>query len=129
MTEIREDWSQYILLVSDQHHDSPFCDRKLEKEHLDEALDKGAFIFMGGDTCDAMQGHKDPRASYDNLDPALKVDKYFDAVVDFNAKFYAPYARHDEKIDQLEKKVTTWSLTNTLAAVGAFITALFMKGS
>ena len=37
--------------------------------------------------------------------------------------------RHDEKIDSLEKKVNTWSLTNTLAAIGAFITALFMKGS
>lgn len=37
--------------------------------------------------------------------------------------------RHNEKIDSLEKKVNTWSLTNTLAAIGAFITALFMKGS
>ena len=37
--------------------------------------------------------------------------------------------KHSEKIDQLEKKVITWSLTNTLAAIGAFITALFMKGS
>jgi hypothetical protein len=37
--------------------------------------------------------------------------------------------RHDEKIDQLEKKINTWSLTNTLAAIGAFITALFIKGS
>jgi hypothetical protein len=37
--------------------------------------------------------------------------------------------RHDEKIDSLEKKVNTWSLTNTLAAIGAFVTALFMKGS
>ena len=37
--------------------------------------------------------------------------------------------RHDEKIDSLENKVNTWSLTNSLAAIGAFITALFMKGS
>lgn len=37
--------------------------------------------------------------------------------------------KHNEKIDQLEKKVTAWSLTNTLAAIGAFITAIFMKGS
>jgi len=37
--------------------------------------------------------------------------------------------RHNEKIDQLEKKVNAWSLTNTIAAIGAFITALFMKGS
>lgn len=37
--------------------------------------------------------------------------------------------KHTEKIDQLEKKVNTWNLTNTLAAVGAFIAALFLKGS
>lgn len=37
--------------------------------------------------------------------------------------------RHTEKIDQIEKKVNTWNLTNTLAAIGAFITALFMKSS
>jgi uncharacterized protein (UPF0179 family) len=37
--------------------------------------------------------------------------------------------KHSEKIEQLEKKVNTWSLTNTLAAIGAFITALFIKGS
>ena len=37
--------------------------------------------------------------------------------------------KHTEKIEQLEKKVNTWSLTNTLAAIGAFITALFIQGS
>jgi hypothetical protein len=89
---IKSEWEQDILLVSDQHHDSPFCDRKLEKQHLDEAKAKGALILMAGDTFDAMQGHKDPRASYDDLDPELKVDKYFDALVAFNSKFYAPYA-------------------------------------
>ena len=36
--------------------------------------------------------------------------------------------RHDEKLDQLEKKVNTWSLTNTLAVIGAFITSIFVKG-
>lgn len=37
--------------------------------------------------------------------------------------------RHDEKIDQLEKRVTTWSLSNTLIAIGAFVSSLFLKGS
>ena len=37
--------------------------------------------------------------------------------------------RHDEKINTLDKRVNTWNLTNSLAAIGAFITALFMKGS
>ena len=37
--------------------------------------------------------------------------------------------KRQEKIDQLEKKVNAWSLTNTLAAIGAFIAALFIKSS
>jgi len=36
---------------------------------------------------------------------------------------------HGEKLDQLEKRVNAWNLTNTLAAIGAFITALFLKSS
>jgi hypothetical protein len=36
--------------------------------------------------------------------------------------------RRDEKVDQLEKKVNTWNITNTLAAIGAFITAIVFKG-
>jgi predicted phosphodiesterase len=87
-------WEQWILCRSDAHHDSPFCDRKLEKRHLDEAKQKGAWIIDYGDLADAMQGHNDPRASYDNLDPELKGDNYFDRVVEFNSKFYGPYAQN-----------------------------------
>jgi predicted phosphodiesterase len=93
INDVNTEWTMTALLVSDQHHDSPLCNRKLEKEHLEEAKFYNAPIFMGGDLFDAMQGHKDPRASYDNLDPELKKDNYFDACVDFNAKFYGPYAK------------------------------------
>jgi len=87
-------WEQDILLVSDQHHDSIFANKILEKKHLDEAKEKDALIFMAGDTFDAMQGRNDPRSSYDALDPQLKVNNYFDALVEFNAAFYAPYAQN-----------------------------------
>ena len=87
-------WEQYVLLMSDNHHDSPLCDRKLEKKHLDEAKAKGAWILFGVDQFDAMQGRKDPRSSYDNLDPALKGDDYLDRLVRFNSEFYAPYAEN-----------------------------------
>ena len=87
-------WSQYVMLVSDQHHDSPYCNRKLEKAHLDKAMSRDALIFFGGDTFDAMQGKHDPRANYDHLEQFLKADNYFDAVVDYNAEFYKPYARN-----------------------------------
>lgn len=93
---IREDapsgWEQYVLLMSDNHHDSPLCDRKLEEKHLKEAKAKNAWILFGGDYADAMQGRKDPRGSYDNLDPALKGDDYLDRLVKFNTEFLAPYA-------------------------------------
>jgi predicted phosphodiesterase len=92
LDNISAGWEQYIMLVSDQHHDSPNCNRKLEKEHLDKAMEREALIFMGGDTFDAMQGKHDPRANYSHLEPFLKKDNYFDAIVDYNAEFYKPYA-------------------------------------
>jgi predicted phosphodiesterase len=90
---IKTGWEKYIMLVSDQHHDSPNCNRKLEKSHLEKAKERDALIFMGGDTFDAMQGKYDPRANYDHLEPFLKKDNYFDAVVGYNAEFYRPYAK------------------------------------
>jgi len=95
---IREDaptgWEQYVLLMSDNHHDSPLCERKLEEKHLKEARDKKAWILFGGDYFDAMQGRKDPRSSYNNLDPALLGGDYLDRLVKFNADFLAPYAEN-----------------------------------
>jgi hypothetical protein len=94
MDGISAGWEKYLMLVSDQHHDSPYCDRKLEKAHLEKAMERDALIFFGGDTFDAMQGKHDPRATYDHLDPALKVTKYFDAVVLYNYEFYKPFAKN-----------------------------------
>jgi len=91
---ISSGWEQYVMLVSDQHHDSPHCDRKLEKEHLDKAKERNALVFFGGDTFDAMQAHHDPRASYDHLEPFLLKDNYLDAIVQYNAEFYKPYAKN-----------------------------------
>jgi hypothetical protein len=94
---IREDapsgWEQYVLLMSDNHHDSPLCDRKLEEKHLKEAQSKGAWILQAGDLFDAMQGRKDPRSSYDNLDHALKGDDYLDRLVRFNGEFSSTLRR------------------------------------
>ena len=58
-----------------------------------------------------------------------KIDKWIECHDDTLQVNLMTLTRHNEKIDALEKKVNTWSLTNTLAAIGAFITALFMKGS
>ena len=58
-----------------------------------------------------------------------KIDKWIDNHDNHLQTNLSILTRHDEKIDSLEKKVNTWSLTNSLAAIGAFVTALFMKGS
>lgn len=72
----------------------------------------------------------------DRQDDRDMLEKFVTSQGELNTKMDARMAAietsskvHSEKIDQVEKKVNTWSLTNTLAAIGAFITALFMKGS
>jgi len=57
-------WEQWFYLISDQHHDSINCNRKLEKEHLDLALERNAYIISAGDTFDLMQGKFDPRKTF-----------------------------------------------------------------
>lgn len=89
---ISSGWKQLILLTGDRHHDSPHTDKRLEKLHLDTALDLDAPVIDGGDWFDAMQGRDDPRRSRDDLTADLTRDDYFDALVDQAEEFYTPYA-------------------------------------
>ena len=82
----------WVLLRSDAHHDSPYCDRKLEKYHLEIAKERNALILDNGDTFDAMQGKFDPRRSYGDIRPEDKVETYYNSIVDHAAEDYAPYA-------------------------------------
>lgn len=84
----------YIMLRSDAHHDSIHCDRKLEKQHLDYALDHDAMVMDAGDLYDAMQGRFDPRRSYDDIRPEYRASNYYDLIEDDAVKFYAPYANN-----------------------------------
>jgi predicted phosphodiesterase len=86
-------WEQWVLLRSDAHHDSPFCDRITEKRHLDKALERNAIILDAGDLFDAMQGRFDPRRSMDEVRPEDAALDYYDRVVEHAAEFYAPYAK------------------------------------
>jgi hypothetical protein len=80
------------MLSSDRHHDSPLCDRELERKHLDKAKERGALILDFGDTLDAMQGHFDPRRNMDEVRPEdAKID-YYDKIVDHAVEDYAPFA-------------------------------------
>ena len=86
-------WEQYILLTADRHHDSPKTDQKLEKMHLDQALERNAPIIDVGDLFDAMQGREDRRRSKRESRPEhAKDENYFDVLVDDAEKFYKPYA-------------------------------------
>ena len=85
----RECW---CLLRSDAHHDSPCTDRLMEKRHLDQARERGAMIFDGGDLFDAMGGPHDKRRSAGGVEDEDKVDDYYDRLLLRALEFYGPYA-------------------------------------
>jgi hypothetical protein len=87
-------WEQYILLISDNHHDSPYCNRKLEKAHLDLAKERGALILFGGDVFDAMNGKYDPRRSLDDVRPEDKGANYLDRIVEHAADDFSAYVEN-----------------------------------
>jgi len=97
--DVHSGWEQWFMLISDQHHDAIDCNRKFEKEHLDLALERNAYIISAGDTFDMMQGKFDPRKSYASMRPEFlhKMiekgnDAYFDIVVEDAFEFYKNYA-------------------------------------
>lgn len=88
---IKAGWEQWFLLMSDNHHDSIYCNRELEKQHLEEAKKRNARVFIFGDFFDAMQGRFDPRRSMDELRPEYRKETYYDIVIDDCAEFFKPY--------------------------------------
>jgi hypothetical protein len=89
---VHEGWEQWILLTSDRHHDSKWCDRGLEREHLDEMVRRDGYCIDVGDLFDVMQGRYDPRRTYRDLRPEFTVENYLDEVVKDADPFFAPYA-------------------------------------
>lgn len=87
-------WEQWILFMSDNHHDSIFCERELEKMHLEEAKRRKAWIMIFGDYFDAMQGRFDPRRSMDELRPEYRRDNYYDFVVQDSVNYLKSYANN-----------------------------------
>ena len=89
---IQAGWEEWVLLMSDNHHDSPHCRRDLETKHLQYAKDREALILLNGDIFDAMQGKMDPRRSLDEVRPEDKGKDYFNRIVEHAADDYGPYA-------------------------------------
>lgn len=90
--QIKTGWEQWVLLRSDAHHDNVYCNRSLEKSHLEQAKDRNALIADFGDLFCAMQGKYDPRSSMDDIRPEDVGQDYLDRIVKHAADFYAPYA-------------------------------------
>jgi len=89
--ERNKNWENWVLLMSDIHFDSKFCDRKLLKKHLEEAKEKNAQIYIFGDIFDCMGGKYDPRSDKSDLRPEYQVKDYFDEIVRDAVKFFKPY--------------------------------------
>lgn len=88
------DWTQSFLLRSDAHHDNAHANWKMEKSHLDEALDRKAGILDAGDLHCAMQGKYDRRSDLSQCRPEHQQGRYLDSLVETAADFYAPYANN-----------------------------------
>jgi len=96
--DISSGWEQWVLFSADRHHDNIYCNRKLERAHLEQVKERDALIFDFGDLFCAMQGKYDPRASKSVLREEDKVDDYLGAIVKHAEEDYAPYAKYWELI-------------------------------
>jgi predicted phosphodiesterase len=85
---------QWALLRSDAHHDNAKCDQALERKHLEQAKERGAWILDAGDLFCAMQGKYDLRSDRSALRPEYQYGPYLDKLVSEANKFYAPYAHN-----------------------------------
>jgi predicted phosphodiesterase len=94
LKDIGTDWEKKILFLSDVHFDSPWCDRKLLKSHLEEAVKEDGIILCAGDLFDVMQGPKDPRSDYRELMAKYKTSAYFDDVLNDAFDFLRPYIKN-----------------------------------
>lgn len=127
---IASGWEQWILLRSDAHHDNSDCDVKLEKKHLDQAKERGAGILDFGDAQDLMCGREDKRRAKHHLPPAIRESPlpYADAVLEYNASFYEPYAanwwflglgNHETSFETRNEISMTENLARRLRAQGS----------
>lgn len=128
MEPTSQGWEQLFLFRSDAHHDNLHCDHAMEKRHLDMALERGAGILDFGDLFCAMQGKWDKRSDQDQMRPELTGNKYLDRLVDYNSKFYAPYAKnwillspgnHESSIVRHHQTDLTERLRERMTASGA----------
>lgn len=111
--DVSAGWEKSILVQSDIHHDSIYCNRELERRHLNAALQQNAIIIIGGDLFDAMQGRFDPRRNLDELRPEYRRSDYYDYVVQDVAEFLSPYAQQIVMISDGNHELSVLKNANT----------------
>ncbi len=109
-TEGHDHW---FLLQSDNHHDHPTCNRQLELEHLEEARQRHAQVFIFGDLFDGMQGRFDPRRSYNELRPEYRRDDYYDFLVKDFTDFFRPFVNNLAMISDGNHELAVLKAANT----------------
>jgi hypothetical protein len=92
--DVKQGFEQWFLLQSDEHIDNLHADQSLHRKHCQQAVERNAGIFKGGDFCCAMQGRYDRRADKSQLRPELREGEYLDKLVEYNAGQIAPFASH-----------------------------------
>jgi len=111
--EIAAGWEYWLLLMSDNHHDSKYCRRKLEKRHMEMARERGGHILLLGDVFDAMQGKFDPRRSLSEVRPEDASADYFNKIVEHAADDYAEFADSIAMISKGNHETAVLDKTNT----------------
>jgi len=91
---LKSGWEQHILLTSDRHWDSRHSDRKMQKRHLERAMEHDALIMDFGDLFDAMQGRNDRRGHKSAVLEEFGKSDYFNQLVDGATEWFSPYAKN-----------------------------------
>ena len=120
-----KNWTGWILLRSDVHHDNSHSDWDMERKHLEQAKEKNAPIIDGGDLFCAMQGKWDKRSDTSACRDEHRNGNYLDALVSTAADFYEPYAdnfallcpgNHETSIIKRHETCLTTRLTERMLA-------------
>ena len=140
-------WKQSFVFMSDNHHDSILCNRRIEREAFEKARKRNALIILTGDFFDAMQGKFDPRRNMDELRPEYRRQDYLDFVVTDAARFLDKYksnlmligrgnhessVRKNNSVDLIDRLALLLNLKNTGTRVaaggyGGWVRILFRK--
>ena len=126
----------WVLLRGDAHHDNPHSNHDLQREHLEEAVRRGAAVVDLGDLFCAMGGKADPRMVKHGVtrpEHAMAND-YFDSLVRHNAEFLMPYAHSIALLGEgnhesaVRRKNETCLLTRLVERINTRTGASVIKG-